>query len=33
MAIRDEFLARTKMIDVNGRKKGVEDITEYLFKG
>lgn len=32
MAIRDEFLARTKMIDVNGRRKGVEDITEYLFR-
>lgn len=31
MASRDEFLAKTKMIDANGLKKGVEDITEYLF--
>jgi hypothetical protein len=32
MTIRDEFLAKTKMIDANGHKKGVEDVTEYLFK-
>ncbi len=29
--MKDEFLAKTKMIDVNGDKNGVIEVAEYLF--
>lgn len=30
MGIKEEFLKKTKMIDVNGLKQGVEEVIDYL---
>lgn len=30
MSIKDDFMKKTKMLDVNGNKEGVEEIVDYL---
>lgn len=30
MGIKEDFIKKTRMIDVNGTKKGVEDVMDYL---